>query len=319
MKRVLVTGACGYLGARLSKYLAENKFSVTAFDNFNPSNYTEWFSMMDEVIIGDICDETVIDNLCKKRFDIVIHLISLDHHKSEQNPNFVSSINVMPTWNLLDKLSKRGLEKFIYFSTVQVYGSNKKSFISEETNPSPSNVYGLTHLMSEQICNFYSNKTDTYCINVRLSNSFGSPIFKENNCWWLVINDLCKTSFSKEYIKLFSDGSAQKDFIHVNDICSSIKCLINNPSTDKNCYHIATGQTYSILNIAYKIKKVYQIEFGKDIDIFYQDGSKVKKDQNYFDEEDHQFSTTNINNIGFKPKYTIELGIKEIFKYLKVS
>ena len=53
---------------------------------------------------------------------IVINLISLNHHQSNNNPNFVSSINVMPTWNILDSLSKNGLNKFIYFSTIHVYG-----------------------------------------------------------------------------------------------------------------------------------------------------------------------------------------------------
>ena len=113
MKKVLITGACGYLGARLSKHLAENGYSITAFDSFDPSSYSQWTSLMEEVIIGDIRDETTLTNLSEKQFDVGIHLISLDHHKSEANPNFVSSINVMPTWNLLDKFTKNGLKNVL--------------------------------------------------------------------------------------------------------------------------------------------------------------------------------------------------------------
>ena len=100
MNKVLITGACGYLGARLSKHLAKDGYRVTAFDSYDPSMYSQWTSLMEEIIVGDIRDENTIFDLAKKEFDVVIHLISLDHHKTEENPNFVSSINVMPTWNL---------------------------------------------------------------------------------------------------------------------------------------------------------------------------------------------------------------------------
>ena len=108
MKKILVTGACGYLGARLSKYLAGNGYCITAFDSFDPSGYSQWASLMEDVIIGDIRDETTIANLAKKQFDVVIHLISLDHHKSEDDPNLVSSIEFYPGGFLAkhgDKLS----------------------------------------------------------------------------------------------------------------------------------------------------------------------------------------------------------------------
>ena len=209
MKKVLVTGACGYLGARLSKYLAENGYSVTAFDSYDPSKYSRWTSLMEEVMVGDIRDEAAISNLAKKQTDVIIHLISLDHHKSKDNPNFVSSINVMPTWNLLDKFTKNGLGKFIYFSTIHVYGEIPNEIITEQHTPSPQTAYGLTHLLSENICNYFNEKTETNCINIRLSNTYGSPIFKENNCWWLVINDLCRTAFFETKIQLLSDGSPQ--------------------------------------------------------------------------------------------------------------
>ena len=79
---------------------------------------------MEEVINGDIRDETIISKLANKNFDAVIHLISLDQRNSDDNPNFVSSINVIPTWNLLDKFTRHGLVKFIYFSTRKTSGKS---------------------------------------------------------------------------------------------------------------------------------------------------------------------------------------------------
>ena len=87
MNKVLITGACGYLGARISMHLAKEGYKVTTFDSIDPSSYSQWVSLMDEVIVGDIRDESTISDLADKNFDVVVHLISLDHHKSNFSPN----------------------------------------------------------------------------------------------------------------------------------------------------------------------------------------------------------------------------------------
>ena len=316
MKKVLVTGACGYLGARLSKHLAINGYSITAFDTFDPSIYSQWTSLMDEVIVGDISAEKVISDLADKQFDVVIHLISLDHHRSEDDPNFVSSINVMPTWNLLDKLTKNGLRKFINFSTIHVYGHLPKETITEDQILRPLNAYGLTHLLSENICNYYNNKTETECINVRLANSYGSPVFKESNCWWLVINDLCRTAYEKNKIKLLSDGSPQRDFIHGDDVLRAIDILINyNSKNGINIFHIASGQTLTILELAHLVKDVYFKKYKKEIDIYFPDNSVSEYPDKFKELEKYMIDIRRIKNLGFQQKTSLESGINEIFEY----
>jgi UDP-glucose 4-epimerase len=321
LKKVLITGACGYLGARLSKDLSEKGFGITAFDSYDPSTHNQWTSLMDEVIVGDIRDESTISDLADKNFDVVIHLISLDHHKSENEPNFVSSINVMPTWNLLDKLTQKGLKKFIYFSTIHVYGKIPKEIITEDQQPAPLNPYGLTHLLSENICNYYNNKTDTECINVRLSNSYGSPVFKENNCWWLVINDLCKTAYKEKKIKLLSDGSSQRDFIHSSDVCRVIEFILN---TDKNnmqnnTYHISSGNTLTIWELAQTVKKVYQDRFKLEIPVILPENTISMFPDKFLRAEKYIVSNTKIKSLGFATITELKTGINELFDYLEKS
>ena len=68
----------------------------------------------------------------------------------------------MPTWNLfrINSYKKTGIGKFIYFSTIQVYGRVKDMIISEDHKPKPLNAYGLTHLLSENICSYYNENTE---------------------------------------------------------------------------------------------------------------------------------------------------------------
>ena len=316
MKKILITGAAGYLGARLSKYLAENGNSVTAFIRSNVSKNCEWAKLMKEVIVGDIRDEKIVTDLAKRNFDVVIHLISLDHHKSEDSPIFVSSINVIPTWNLLDSFTKNGLGKFIYFSTQQVLGELPSRLIEETTEPNPKNNYGLTHLLSEEIVNYYNNKTNTKCINARLSSGYGSPVFNQNNCWWLVINDLCKTAFTKNKIKLLSDGSPQRDFIHILDICRAIEIMIESGSNyDENIFHIASGKTLNILELAHIVKKVFSERYSKEIPIYLPDESVSNNSNKFKDSERFMIDIKRIKELGFQNKVSLQAGVNEIFEY----
>jgi len=320
LNKVLITGACGYLGARLCKHLAKEGYRVTAFDSYDPSAHTQWMSLMDEVVVGDIRDESTISDLADRNFDVVVHLISLDHFKSEENPNFVSSINVLPTWNLLDKLTQNGLDKFIYFSTIHVYGKLPRETINEDYPPNPLNAYGLTHLLSENICNYYNNQTDTECINIRLSNSYGSPVFNENNCWWLVINDLCKTAIENNEIRLKSDGSPQRDFIHGDDVAGAIEVLIKSKKNNgNNIFHIASGETLTILELAYKVKTVFAQRYKKNIKIILPDNSisEYPAPDSSKDIYRYVISTNRLKNLGFKQGLDLGLGINEIFNYLK--
>ena len=307
------------MGARLSKYLAESGYRVTAFDSYDASVYSQWTSLMEEVIIGDIRDETTLTNLSEKQFDVCIHLISLDHRKSEANPNLVSSINVMPTWNLLDRLTKNGLKRFIYFSTIHVYGEIPFKIITEDNALSPLNTYGLTHLLSENICNYYNAKTGTDCINIRLSNSYGSPVFSENNCWWLVVNDLCRQAFKNKKIELLSDGSPQRDFIHISDICGALELLINADKKDliKNSYHISSGETLTILDLAFIVKRVFQKRSNINIQVISSDNSILKNSDIHLHQQKYNISNSMLRSLGFTAVTSLKTGINEIFDYLQ--
>ena len=112
-------------------------------------------------------------------YDVAIYLVSLDHNDSNKSPEFVNSINVLPVWNLLESFkTKKTLKRFIYFSTIHVYGNIDSKIVEETHNTFPHKAYGLTHLMCENICNMYNLSSEIDCINVRLSNSYGSPFFK---------------------------------------------------------------------------------------------------------------------------------------------
>jgi nucleoside-diphosphate-sugar epimerase len=316
--KIVITGGNGYIGARLSQYLAEKGNQVIPVCYPAIPDNSDWVGKMFKVLCGDIRDENTISSISELKADAIIHLISLDHKESEKEPGFVNQINVLPTWRLLDKCTKKGLSKFIYFSTIQVYGKLPNSEIDESFPTNPVNTYGLTHLLSENICDYFNRNTSTNVITVRLSNSYGEPVFPDNNCWWLVINDLCRSAFLKKKIILLSDGKSFRDFLHSKDVCEAVDILLhkNKEINVNNIFNISSGITVSILELAFFIRQVYHSRYGTLIPIMTPEGIIddliVKSNVSRF-----RINSNKILNQGFFSDNNMNAGINEIFSYLE--
>ena len=306
---MLITGGSGYLGSRLCLHLSNHGYAVTALCHSKPSTDEVWTAKIDSVVFGDIRDEKFVSELAEMEFQIVIHLVSLDHHQSNGVPSLVSSVNITPVWSLLDVFSKKGLEKFIYFSTIQVYGSVQGEKVEEQHHLNTQNAYGLTHHIGEIICEYYNRNSSVTCHIVRLSNSYGAPIFEENNCWWLVVNDLCRMAYLNYEIVLQSDGSPLRDFIHGWDVCSAVQCIIETKSLH-SCFNLSSGITLSIMDIALKVQEVYAQRFGKKLPIISADGGSSLPST-------YQIDNSLIRSIGFEPKWSLNDGINDLFDFLE--
>lgn len=310
VKKVLITGGSGYIGSRLSLYLSNKGYAVTPLCYPAAPSDEAWSAKMDDIIVGDVTDHNFLLELSQKHFDVIIHLVSLDHRDSEGDPSFVASVNTIPVWNLLDRFSKKKLNKFIYFSTVQVYGRLSSEIITEQHKPEPLNAYGLTHLMGEQICEYYNRTSSVECRVIRLSNSYGSPVFFENNCWWLVVNDLCKQAFYEKAITLNSDGTPLRDFIHGWDVCQAVEKIIATNEAGF-LYQVSSANTLTILEIAKCVQRVYKNRYGEDI--------LINKAVDTSGEVTHRYLISNdlLRNIGFESQWSIEQGVGELFDYLE--
>lgn len=312
-EHILITGGNGYIGARLCLYLANAGYAVTPICYPAAPADAVWCAKMERVVVGDVRDEQFLRELAQEGgFDTVVHLVSLDHRQSAGDPALVAGVNITPTWSLLDIFSKAGLKKFIYFSTVQVYGALTPEKITEQHPPQTRNAYALTHWIGEQICDHYNRTGSTQCRVVRLSNSYGAPIFMENNCWWLVVNDLCRMAFHEHRIVLQSDGTPQRDFIHGWDVCRAVERII---ATDAphTLYHISSGTTLTIMEIAQVVQQVYAERYSRDIrieSVSLTGGGAAVPDRYTIDD-------SLLRSIGYAPEWDLRRGIEDLFDYLE--
>ena len=310
-KKVLVTGGGGYIGARLCRHLAKQGYGVTALCHSKLPDDAAWTAKMESVITGDLKNEDFINELALNRFEVVIHLVSLDHHQSNNgSPSAVSAVNITPVWSLLDAFAKNGVEKFIYFSTMQVYGAVSGESIKEDHSTNTQSPYGLTHHIGEVLCDYYNRTSTVQCSVVRLSNSYGAPVFGDNNCWWLVINDLCRMAFLNKEIVLQSDGSPLRDFIHGWDVCRAVETLIETDAKH-SVYNLSSGKTLSIMDIAVKVQEIYASRYGVTLPLAAKPAVNGNKQQPYI------INNSLLRSLGFEPEWSLERGINDLFDYLE--
>lgn len=314
--KVVITGGKGYIGARLSLFLGAEGHEVTVVCFREIEEQKGWSDLIYKTIVGDIRDQETIKEISNINADVVIHLISLDHHNSEKDPNYVCEVNIQPTWQLLNACTSKGLSKFIYFSTIHVYGKTQNGYIKER-HPGPFNAYALTHYLCEEICNYYNRKTDTDCINIRLSNSYGEPVFADANCWNLVVNDLARSAFNDKKIVLRSDGTQIRDFIHYSDICEGInKLLLSDQKIVNNTMELRSLQTTTTLDLAAKVREVYQKRYNKELPIYINNCELwmgKNKDINY-----SQIMTNPlVRSQSIEIKKKLWNGIEDLFIYLE--
>lgn len=322
--KILIVGASGYLGGCISNFLADVGHELICHFRTMPLNSSSWQSKMSKTIIGDIRNSETINKIANQKVDALIWTVSLNHKVSEKDIDQAMGVNVTPFWKVLDTISKISKKKvrIVYLSTQQVYGTLLNTNIIETNKTSPLNNYGLTHLMCENILRRFNNFEKLECLSLRLSNGYGSPAFSGCDCWWLVVNEFSKMAIENKRIDLLSDGSPNRDFIHVTDICRGIKILLETEPRKLKFieYNLGSGRTISIIELAWIVAECYEETYGDKILIqikgIPQDKSKniitLKRDNQSYD-------LNRINALGFYPKTEIKDGIKDIFNYIEAN
>lgn len=319
--KVLITGANGYLGANLVDFFLQQKAEVYGLVRSLPPDSATWQSQFKQLVVGDIRQTDTVDQLTQLEPDYIIHTVSLDHNLSQTaDSGTVLAVNVQPTLELLNLFTAKGLKKFIYFSTQQVYGRLQPVEIAETYPTQPANIYGLTHLMSENICNYFNTTTKTTCINIRLSNSIGKPVFAGNNCWWLVVNDFCRSARQNQSIKILSDGTPQRDFITIQDVCAAVQVLLQTAPEQLvfNTFNLGKGKTYTIAEVAQTVARIYHDRYGQELPLITASNEPFcyQPPANF---DRFYYNTQRLNQLGFYCQQSLEDGIQDVFNYLDSS
>lgn len=258
MKTVLLLGGFGFIGTNIMKYAEENHlaYDFIVFDRTTHHPAGVEFSCINTTYAGDFSDENLIEKIfITHKIDIVIHAISSTVPVSSISARYDITSNLLPTLQLLDQMIKHNVSNIVFLSSGgAIYGESINGDPHKETDDVfPKSSYGVVKLAIEKYLFMYKEIFGLRPLILRLSNPYGPYHYSEKQG---IVNIALRAAQQGKQFIVWGDGSATKDYIHIEDVCKIIWSLIeNNHFCD--VLNIASGELMSVNTILETIQNKY--------------------------------------------------------------
>lgn len=305
IKKVLVTGGAGYVGAVLIPKLLDKGYDVTVLDwyLYQPKLFSEHKKKKNlKEVKGDIRDKKLLKKELKD-IDAVIHLACISNDPSfELNPLLGKSINYDATLLLTDIAKQSGVKRFIYASSSSVYGVKEEEDVHEGLSLDPLTDYSKFKAMSEQYILGASNKDFTVLI-LRPATVCG---YSNRLRLDLTVNMLTLQALVNKKITVFG-GSQKRPNIHIEDMTDLyVQSLEYSDSLISQKIFNAGYENYSVEKIA---KMIYTVVGDNEVDIIYSPTNDLRS---------YHISSKKIaSELGFQPTHSVENAISDLINAYK--
>jgi len=320
MKKILVTGGCGFIGTNFIKYLLTNpevneEISVINLDKqtyAGKGKNIEYLGLNKDsrykFIKGDICDKEFIKKIFNEEKPEIIFNFAAESHVDnsiKDSDNFIMS-NIVGTVNLLDVAKENNIKKFIQISTDEVYGSSKDKSFSEEDHLNPSSPYSSSKAAADLQALAYSKTYDLPVIITRSVNNYGPYQFPEK-LLPLFITNLIE---QKKVPLMWSNenpGLNIRDWLNVEDNCRAIWFISQN------------GKNREIYNIPGENEKT-NIEMTKKLLNYLCYGEEMIEKIPHRKAHDFKYSIVGqkLKNLGFEYKHKdLDKEIEKLIEWYK--
>lgn len=277
---ILVTGGAGYIGSFMTKRLLDEGNQVIVVDNLERGHK----NAVDErakFTQGDLRDISFVKEVFNKNdIDGVVHFAAyISMAESMKDPDIYFDNNVNPVRIILDQMQKHGIHSFIFSSTAGVYGSPISVPIPEDHQKKPTNPYGESKLLVEQMLKWYQKIYGINYVALRYFNAAGASLDgtlgELHDPETHIIPNIIKAVLDERSFTLFGDnydtpdGTCVRDYIHVLDLAEAHVLALRKIQKDHGgyFYNVGTGKGYSNMEVVEKVKKIS----GKPIDVVIED------------------------------------------------
>lgn len=255
--KYLVTGGAGFIGSAIAKKLLQDKHEVSIIDNFKTGNISNIPSNA-IFIEGDFSKDEVISQLNNKKFDGIYHIGGQSSGEiSYEDPEYDLNTNTLSTLKLLRYCVKTNCKKFVYASTMSVYGEKDgQEEFSETDEPNPKSFYAVGKLASEKYMDIFSKQFGIDFVSLRYFNVYGPGQNLDNMKQGMVsiyLKQFLDDKFDKVLVK--GDTNRFRDLIYIDDVVDITIDSMKNLNYNNQILNVGTGKKTTVNDILNLIKK----------------------------------------------------------------
>ena len=253
--KVLVTGAAGFIGGRLTRRLLTDGLDsrevevvcIDAFtDSYDPAIKRRVVNelaapprctMIDADLRGD-GRQHLLDGV-----EVVLHQAGQPGVRASWDDGFAlyPEHNVQATQRLLEACTRRPLRRFVFASSSSVYGDARELPTPEDTLPQPVSPYGVTKLAAEHLCSVYAQDKALPVVCLRLFTVYGGGQRPD-----MALQRMIKAARTGAAFQLFGGGEQRRDLIHVDDVVTAILATVDAEVERGETLNIASGTNSSV-------------------------------------------------------------------------
>jgi NAD dependent epimerase/dehydratase len=305
MKKILITGADGFIGSHLTEMLVKRGYQVKALSYYNSFNYWGWLEDVDcrqdiEIVCGDVRDPFFCKKITKD-IDIIFHLAALIAIPySYAAPGSYIDTNVTGTLNICQAALENNCGRILHTSTSEVYGTARYVPIDEKHPLQPQSPYSASKIGADALAMSFCNSFKLPLTIVRPFNTYGP----RQSARAVIPTMISQIASGVKEIKL-GDISPTRDFNFVADTCRGFAELAECDKAIGETVNIGSNYEISVGNTFQVIKKLMksEVEFVSESQRLRPENSEVFR---------LWCDNTKINSLtGFKPEFSLEQGLQK--------
>jgi UDP-glucose 4-epimerase len=265
--KILVTGGAGYIGGTVALRLLSAGHNVLIYDNFC-HGHRELVPAGTRLIEGDLADRQLLERVLRdEKVDGVMHFAALiEAGQSMKHPEIYFRNNTASTLSMLEAMLAARVERLVFSSTAAVYGEPKSTPIEESAALAPTNAYGESKLLVEQMLTWLNRIHDLRYASLRYFNVAGAVEGRgeahepESHLIPLILDVALGR---RQSIKIFGkdyptpDGTCVRDYVHVGDLADAHVLAFEALRTSSRLiYNIGNGQGFSVREVVESARRV---------------------------------------------------------------